>query len=123
MNRHRENTRKRRFRGGNVNAAATALPAPEEKGPFGRFWEAITGAVTKTVKVIKGDSSNANSAKKNHVAINVGTPQPSPLPANVRIPMPPLAPSQPATVSVGGRRHKRKVSKKQCKATKKHRKH
>jgi hypothetical protein len=101
MNRHRENTRKRRYRGGD-NGTALPAPAPapvaqpaaslppssniptqpteEEKGLLRRGWNALTGLFTP--------KANATQA--------------------------------------GGRRRKHKASKKQRKhrkATKKHRKH
>lgn len=108
MNRHRLNTRKRRYRGGNGEQVAPTSGVPAENSTFKRTVKRIWGAVTDLF------------GKKEESVEN--TPAPAPA---ISAPTPLSTPS--ATLpQAGGRRRKHKASKKQrkhCKATKKHRKH
>ncbi len=107
MNRHRENTRKRRYRGGNGEPVATNSVSSQNstfKRTVKKIWEGVTSFFGKKEESVANTSTSASA-----------------MPAASAL-APTLATSA-APPLTGGRRHRRKASKKHRKATKKHRKH
>lgn len=131
MNRHRVNTRKRRFRGGNVNVGATApvVTTESENSAITKVWKAVTSPFSwlaskfnTTRKNSTANSATAAGTPSNATKVNVKYPVPlNAVAVNVVEKKPASAPALPPqqNLSVGGRRRNRKHRK----ATKKQRKH
>ncbi len=152
MNRRRETTRKRRYRGGNGEATAAAVGQPE-RSALGKLWNAVTAPVTWLASKFTRKANGANSAgmaAAANIQLNPGSNTVRAAAANNQraaatnaqraagenpssnTPQPPslnppqgqnLAPNPSSPSSSGGRRRMRKMSKKHRKSSRKHRKH
>lgn len=152
MNRHRENTRKRRYRGGNGEATAATAGQPD-RSALGKLWNAVTapvswlaGKFTRKANVANsagmaapapaanyqqnpGNNNVQAAANAQRAALNprgqgqILGENPGSNNARVSLNPPPGPTLAPNPSSGGGRCKMRKMSKKHRKSSKKHMKH